>query len=86
MVSINVDCVQQDSFMTILLMCGMFSLPTTKLASILAVDWLGTIDLIFLLLFHHKLLWALCECLEKLSTALVMILDVLQECLYARRG
>ena len=40
MVSINVDCVQQDSFMTILLMCGMFSLPTTKLASILAVDWL----------------------------------------------
>ena len=26
--------------MTILLMCGMFGLPTTKLASILAVDWL----------------------------------------------
>ena len=30
----------KDSFMTILLMCGMFGLPTTKLASILAVDWL----------------------------------------------
>ena len=40
MFSSNFDCVQQDSFMTILLMCGMFSLPTTKLASILAVDWL----------------------------------------------
>ena len=26
--------------MTILLMCGMFGLPTTMLASILAVDWL----------------------------------------------
>jgi len=32
--------IPQDSFMTILLMCGMFGLPTTKLASILAVDWL----------------------------------------------
>ena len=26
--------------MTILLMCGMFGLPTAKLTSILAVDWL----------------------------------------------
>jgi len=32
--------IPQDSFMTILLMCGMFGLPTTKLTSILAVDWL----------------------------------------------
>ena len=32
--------IPQDSFMTILLLCGMFGVPTTRLTSILAVDWL----------------------------------------------
>ena len=36
----QLNILAQDSFMTILLMCGMFGLPTTKLTSILAVDWL----------------------------------------------
>ena len=32
--------IPQDSFMTILLLCGMFGVPTSRLTSILAVDWL----------------------------------------------
>ena len=32
--------IPQDSFMTILLVCGMFGVPTAPLASLLAVDWL----------------------------------------------
>ena len=32
--------IPQDSFMTILLLCGMFRVPTARLTSILAVDWL----------------------------------------------
>ena len=32
--------IPQDSFMTILLLCGMFGVPTARLTSILAVDWL----------------------------------------------
>ena len=32
--------IPQDSFMTILLLYGMFGVPTSRLTSILAVDWL----------------------------------------------
>ena len=32
--------IPQDSFLTVLLMCGMFGVPTAHLASLLAVDWL----------------------------------------------
>ena len=32
--------IPQDSFVTILLLCGMFGVPTASLTSILAVDWL----------------------------------------------
>ena len=45
--------------MTILLICGMFGLPTTMLASILAVDWLldrldGLCKVVILILNHDK--------------------------------
>ena len=32
--------IPQDSFITILLLCGMFNVPTTYLTSLLTVDWL----------------------------------------------
>lgn len=32
--------IPQDSFMTILLVCGMFGVPTTSMATVLAVDWI----------------------------------------------
>ena len=34
------SCIPQDSFMTILLLCRMFGVSTSRLTSILAVDWL----------------------------------------------